>query len=796
MLEDNSIYNLQGTKAETLANLQREGYNVPNVLFFKTEEWLHSKEIITQKILDRFKDNLIAVRSSTNAEDTADSSMAGAFESILNVENKKKSIENAVNKVIASYDDDLANQVLIQPMVANVKMSGVIMSKVLDDGSPYHVFNYDDKTGLTDTVTSGSSINKTVYVYNGVKEEDFDSQYLLAALKLVRKLESRFPNIPLDIEFAIDNLYNVYLLQVRKITTIKKWNQEVNSLVTNRIELLKTFIKNVFSPRSNLFGDKTLLGFMPDWNPAEMIGIVPSPLSMSLYRKLITESTWRLAREQMGYRKMPNVDLMISLFGRTYIDVRNSMNSFLPEGLNDIVSQKLVNAFIDRLEKNPHFHDKIEFEVVPTAYDFDFESNFKKNYPDLLTKEEFNNYKLLLKNLTIKSVSLKKNSSLFQSLEKIKHLEKLQECIGEDLKIKTSFSLADYITTLIDECIKFGTIPFSVLARHGFIAESLLRSVKSHHILSEDRLNEFRQSIVTVAGEMSSDFQDVIKGSITKDNFLKKYGHLRPSSYDIMSPNYKNRKDLFNGEYKYRVIKTNKFILSNEEKLHLEKLLLKHGLFDITAEDFLKYAEKSIQGREYAKFIFTKHLSEILEKIAEWGALKNINRQKLSMLSINDITNILYAPLSSDVIKHYEEKINNAKQNFKVASSFKLSYLIRSVRDVYIVPMQRSAPNFIGAESIEGKIIELSPLTKSIPNLDGKIILIEGADPGYDWIFTRNILGLITKFGGSNSHMAIRCAEYGIPAAIGCGEQPYERVKNAGKCILDCVGKRLEPIQI
>ena len=48
--------------------------------------------------------------------------------------------------------------------------------------------------------------------------------------------------------------------------------------------------------------------------------------------------------------------------------------------------------------------------------------------------------------------------------------------------------------------------------------------------------------------------------------------------------------------------------------------------------------------------------------------------------------------------------------------------------------------------------------------------MIESADPGYDWIFTHDIKGLITKYGGAASHMAIRCAEFNLPAAIGSGE--------------------------
>ena len=59
-------------------------------------------------------------------------------------------------------------------------------------------------------------------------------------------------------------------------------------------------------------------------------------------------------------------------------------------------------------------------------------------------------------------------------------------------------------------------------------------------------------------------------------------------------------------------------------------------------------------------------------------------------------------------------------------------------------------------------------------NLKGKIILVESADPGYDWLFLYGIAGLITKYGGSNSHMSIRCSEMNIPAVIGCGEQLLE----------------------
>ena len=76
--------------------------------------------------------------------------------------------------------------------------------------------------------------------------------------------------------------------------------------------------------------------------------------------------------------------------------------------------------------------------------------------------------------------------------------------------------------------------------------------------------------------------------------------------------------------------------------------------------------------------------------------------------------------------------------------------------------------------------------------LENCIVVIESADPGFDWIFTQKIAGLITKYGGANSHMAIRCAEFNIAAAIGCGEQIFERVIKSKIVELDCSGGKIE----
>ncbi len=199
-------------------------------------------------------------------------------------------------------------------------------------------------------------------------------------------------------------------------------------------------------------------------------------------------------------------------------------------------------------------------------------------------------------------------------------------------------------------------------------------------------------------------------------------------------------------------------------------------------------------GREYAKFIFSKNLSDALELIAEWGHHIGLTRDDMSFIPIFSILESVSQTILEDPELYYRRIADQGRDAIEMTQSLRLGYMVRDIRDIYVIPLHRAAPNFVTHKRIEGQTIVIDSRMSSFPDLYRMIVCIENADPGFDWIFTRGISGLITKFGGSNSHMAIRCAEFDLPAAIGCGEQTFDRLISAGHVELNCAAKIVRPI--
>ena len=450
-----------------------------------------------------------------------------------------------------------------------------------------------------------------------------------------------------------------------------------------------------------------------------------------------------------------------------------------------------MNAWLDRLQRFPELHDKVEFDVAITAYAFDIDRRIDEQTGDALAVSERSAYKNALRNQLKMLLADGPRGGVSVAMARIEHLAALQ-------KSEASCSAKATIGTLneaIEWTIQYGTIPFAILARHAFIAKTLLQSLVCQRVLTVEEMSAFQASMQTVASDLVEDMRRLQCGELDVGIFMSRYGHLRPGTYDILSKRY-DQMDGFS-EVRPSVVAnkpTVAFTLGSAHSQKIGVLLEEHGLAELNANGLLDYIQAAIVAREYAKFVFTRSVSSMLEMIAAFGEENGLSRDELSHLSIQDFAEIVCSSLNRSIEDELRERSEQAAEHHALTAAIRLPQVLFDEAGVHVVPFQVSNPNFITHKAISAAAVILDVETSVSPDLSGKIVLIEGADPGFDWIFSQPIAGLITKYGGANSHMAIRCAEFGIPAAIGCGEQRFEHLLHAGQISLDCATGVINPL--
>ena len=193
---------------------------------------------------------------------------------------------------------------------------------------------------------------------------------------------------------------------------------------------------------------------------------------------------------------------------------------------------------------------------------------------------------------------------------------------------------------------------------------------------------------------------------------------------------------------------------------------------------FLDFIEAGVKGREYAKFVFSKSVSDALQIISKIGLNFNHSTEDLSFSNINCFTQSYSTSRPLD--KALNNSIIEGKKSYATAQQLFLPPLIAEPEKVFAFHMPEAEPNFISMNRVSGFVVSVTD-----DNIEGGIVLIENADPGFDWIFSRNISGFITAYGGANSHMAIRAGELGLPAVIGVGETLFKKYSMSSQIEID-----------
>tara|TARA_Y100000992_G_scaffold302691_1_gene278471 strand:- start:1732 stop:4047 length:2316 start_codon:yes stop_codon:yes gene_type:complete len=765
------------TKAQNLINLKLKNASIPKVYYFRVKDYKKDKKTFLNNIKKRFKKK-IAIRSSSSREDGINNSNAGMFKSFLNIiPNNSKMLSFYINQVILSYKKKGGknDEILIQEMVDDVSISGVATSCDKDTFSPYYHINFS-KNKDTSLVTSGKDGSKSFVFFKFSKIKP-KSLFLKKIINLLSELEKKFKNNAIDIEFIVDQKQKLYLVQVRPLVRKSK-TKKIDYV--NQLKKLEKKINKLQLPHHDLLGKKTAFGVMPDWNPAEIIGIKPKPLALSLYQELITDHIWSQQRKNYGYRNVGSNHLMANFFGTPFVDIRVDFNSWIPASLDKKISIKLVNFYIEKFIKNKNLHDKVEFEILFTCYT----PSSSKRINSIL-KKNFSKSEIKFILTALKKINLISTRNFESEQNKIEYLKKRQRAIKN-----SKMYYIDKIYWLIEDCKRYGTLPFAGLARNGFVATDILNSLIKENIVSQKKIDSFLMEINTITSEISKDWIN-----LTKKKFLSKHGHLRPNTYEITSLNYHDGYNLyFSKKDKKKQIfnlKKDNVIFSSKEKMKINKFLFNSKL-NLNFNQFINYIKNSIKMREYSKHVFTKSIDYLFYNIKILCKRLNISIKDASYLKINQITDLYYNLSNHNIGETFKKEIHQNKLQYELNSYIKLPETISSIKDIYFYNESQNKINFIGNKSVYSDIIYLKDKVLKVEKLKNKIVCIESADPGYDFIFLANISGLITKYGGVNSHMSVRCSELKIPAAIGVGENKFNQIIKNKKIELNCETQKIE----
>ena len=756
-------------------------------------EWKNGPAETLTRIQRAFESGAVVVRSSAENEDSFASSAAGKYLTVLDVNpNDRAALGDAVEAVIGSYsraDRTLSerDEVLVQPQILNPKASGVLLTRDPRSGAPYFVVSEDRLSGRPDLVTSGGAgvVDQQFVAWSRLDGSVRDEQ-TARVLKLGQELIELSRLDALDVEYAFGNDDSLHLLQARPLSAVRNLPTVDDDDVLDLVAGIGDFVREKMRPMSGLAGADTVFGLMPDWNPAEMIGVAPRPLSLSLYQWLIGSDSWAEARRRMGYRDVRPERLIVSLGGRPYVDVRASLNSLLPATLDDDVSGRWVDSCLSRLRSDPALHDKLEFEIAVTCLSPDWDAakcRLTEAGIDAVAFQE--HLRQLTGNVITGAIEpIEDQMALLEELERRRSSAQSMSNVG-------THSVARTISRLLDDCRRLGVVPFSILARYAFISMNFLRGLLSRGVIDESDYQAFLHAVPTVAGRIAHD----IGCGTGVDELVARYGHLRPNSYEITSSNYAADPDLF-----FRLPSSPSAAVHchdaeatlTRRAQAIEAMLSGLGL-PIGAKQLSSFMSRSIAGRERAKFEFMKNVNAALELIALLGQQLGMTRDEMSFLEINDILRLEANSLSpADRVQLRRRSAFNRKR-WMVTQCLRLPDLIRSVDEVSAFRLEAWRANFVTRKCVTAPVVWLDSAGSS-QELSGAIVITRAADPGYDWIFAHGIAGLVTEYGGVASHMSIRAAEFGLPAAIGCGAVLIASLHGANIIELDCAAEKLKRV--
>ena len=736
---------------ELLRSIGSRSFDVLPFIEIGTEEWASDSESAIRAILSADIGPIVVVRSCAAMEDSVAREPSGFFDSVLDVRTNVADLTSAIETVIASYArrsprPGLMDKVIVQRQLLTPGLCGVC--RVGEAEADYIEIDCDDTLGRTDAVTAGVKARRVVL---SPCVELLPAPWLQIR-RCAEELREHFP-APFFIEFALSAAGVPTIFQIRPDRRPQASREAEGGPPPSHGELAAAAaIVEASGP----------LSVMADWNPAEMLGLSPMPLDVSLYDELVMRGAWAEGRTSIGWRAPSDRALMAVVAGRPYVKVALSLQSLLPGDLPSCLAERLVRDRLAMLSAERQLHDKVEFRLMWSASAFNQQAVEHDLCGRGFSAEEVRRLFTALRVVTRQS--LEEAPRLLETDRRgVAFLQAQRRTLTRSAALASPAETAQMIRAAMAVCRTYGTVPFSRQARLAFTFRYIINHLVETCSVRAEAVALWQSRLNTVARQLSRDLARVQNGKQTEKAFLRRYGHLRPSTYNLESLRYDER-TLPIGE---RSESNPGRPVAPGDSPRLAEILAELET-NCTQSEFWAAAAGAYKGREELKFGFTALLSDILRVCADIAKAAGLERRDLRRLPIDTLLAMM------DRVGSWRDfglqvAVLPAVQA-PLWPRLRLPDVIFSPGDLHVISEPDARPTFVGDQTVRGAphLIhgDSSPEAGA---LSEAIVAIETPDPGYDWVFAHRLGGLVTAYGGEFSHMGLRCAEFGIPAVLGCG---------------------------
>lgn len=730
-----------GGKAWGLGILAQQGFPVPPGLVVDQEpsesEW--------QEILKWWKsvgNQPLAVRSSAGAEDSAEQSFAGQNRSFLNVDTEAQLIQS-IRDCFASYFRDnskayrkyfLGNtetgrmNVVIQVMV-NPKFAGVYFSE--DPLGQNRGWMVEVVEGLAEDLVSGK-VTPGRISKNGDKARipDGFTNDLIQKVSVTGEAVSNYLRFPLDMEWAIDQNKQFYVIQARPITTVAKgkedWIKKELARLERKYDTSVTWDGQTFAEWSGLPSYLTFSIWRGAFSPKHAFGNALQTLG---YHSFST-TAWREDESVLG-----------RVFGRAYINL-------------DKMSELYYGPIPYKIVAKPRPHTQFDYKRINLKTILNFPAaviSMIRVAWNLSTKRKF------YFNKCISELSkFKHRFSRPLDKEAIQKLstERLRELLQNEADEFSKFCLYwPFVLVILTE----STMQNIRLVMKGVLGEKV----------ADQKLREWMgKGLHTVTLEMQREYSEACEKPELRAQFLARYGHRGPGEMDLANPRWFELGDqAFTGSAKAKAWVD----LSTEVEEEIKKI--PSFKRDMILDEW-RWIKKILETREMWKMELLKPYAHIRLIIEELGRRRKMG----SLIHWTRLNEVLHSEFwaGDDIPERLKQKIIERQEKFKEFKKYSFSEVI-SLKDIQEIVS--------GKVEFVGKQLDGEPLSPGIaygevrvvtdPNAadinswpKDTILVAETTDPGWTALFVQ-AKGVIVERGGVLSHCSILSREMGLPAVGG-----------------------------